>query len=620
MIFNRKPRYMRLYKSMMVAFTVLAAASACKVTDLEDPDARNARAAEKMYQVHFVSDEIEQKTAFGEPATSGDKTQYSTFWTENDSKIAVSLNLKSNKGATVTPSADFKSATFDADFSQSDVDAPYVFYAMSPYSAAIGASPSHGGYHFKISMEQTPSATSCDELAQVLAATTEVESVDAFSNVDLHFSHVTAYGKLTLKNMTIPEGAVLRSVDLTANVPLAGNFYYNYADNTLEESSPSRTLSIKLDNIGYDGSGTIGDIWFACAPCDLGGGTLKVDVNTDKGVLTRTIDVASGKLSFSAGRVSKFGVKMDEAEFQPAVDRWILVTDASTLRAGDQVIIATSATPGDAYAVSTTQNSNNRSRVGVTIAEDSGAIVLVNPGATVEVFGLLPGYYEGSFYFKEMVSESGRYLQSSNTGSSNALLSNAEETATNSTNRAFASWKITVSATTHESVMSSSGTVTSSGSSYYRHVRMNNSTSDFRTYRSTSLGSWNSTTTGTYPVYLYRKAAGVIVDDDPILEENAYGAYLSGNNLTCGAGDQLSREYHGDGTLTFAVITPSEKRIAEFNGIPANPAKGDTFTLGYNVITGTGQSNTDYYVTVVKVDGPKVWVSAGAGIGFIVKK
>ena len=109
-------------------------------------------------------------------------------------------------------------------------------------------------------------------------------------------------------------------------------------------------------------------------------------------------------------------------------------------------------------------------------------------------------------------------------------------------------------------------------------------------------------------------------DTDPILEQEVYGAYLAGVARVLGAGDQQSREYMGDGTVTFAILTPSAYEVAEFGGIPISPAKGDTFTLHYNLIQGRNQADTDYNVTVVKVDGPKVWLSTGNGNGFIVKK
>ena len=609
-------RMMRKYALAALAL-LLAAATGCKVTE-EDPAEKAAR-SEKMYPVHFVADEIETRTAFGEAETSGGSTSYPTYWTENDSKIAVSLNLKDFRGATVVPAEDYKSATFDAEFPQSEVTAPYVFYALSPFSAAVGATSSHGGYHFNILTEQTPLASSCDEGAQVMVASQEAESVEDFSSIDLHFSHVTAYGKLTLKNMSLPEGATVQSIDLTASTPFAGRFYYNFEEGTLEESSSSRTVTILPGNLTL-ADGVMGDIWFACAPADLGGGTLKIEVNTSAGVLSKTLEIGEGKLAFKTGRVSKFAVNMTNAQFTPIADRWVLVTDASTLAADDEIIIATSATAGSAYAVNTTQNSGrtpSRGGVQVTISKDTdGQMILQNPGSTVEVLTLLSGYRTGTFYLKETTSSTGRYLYASNNGDTNSLNSAVESTATNSTYRDYASWKITIS--DNVAVISTYGTVTRNSQSYYRHIRLNGTS--FGTYRSSSQTDWISTTSGTTDTYIFRKEAGVDVDNDPILTQEAYGAYLSGSNHVYGTGDQLSREYMNDGTVTFAILSPATFEVAEFGGIPTSPAKGETFTLNYNLISGRSQSDTDYNVTVVKVDGPKVWLSAGGGKGFIVKK
>ena len=596
-------------KFSWTALVLLVATVGCKVTE-EDPAQKAAR-AEKMYPVHFVADEIETRTAFGEAETAGGATSYPTLWTENDSKIAVSLNLNGAKGAEVHPADDFKSATFDADFSQSEVVAPYTFYAMSPFSAYVGTATSHGGFHFNIAAEQTPLAASCDEAAQVMAAMQEAESIDDFSSVDLHFSHVTAYGKLTLKNMALPEDATLQSIDLTASTPFAGRFYYLFEDGSLEESSSSRTVTLLPDNLTMEG-GVMSDIWFACAPADLGGGTLKVDVNTSAGVLSRTVEIAEGKLAFKAGRVSKFAVNMSSAVFTPVADRWVLVTDASTLAADDEIIIANSATAGAAYAMSTTQYDNYRGYTSVEIAVDSdGQKVIKNPSAQVEHLILVAGSgtYSSCFRLKDATNSSEGYLAATNSGSNNYLV-------TGNNNNNYDNWVITLSG--EQAIISTYGTVKNNGQNYYRHIRFNSDR--FATYRSSSRTSWNSSTAGTKGTYIFRKEAGVDIDNDPILTQEVYGAYLAGSNHVYGAGDQLSREYMNDGTVTFAILSPATFEVAEFGGIPTSPAKGETFTLNYNLISGRNQSDTDYNVTVVKVDGPKVWLSAGGGKGFIVKK
>ena len=80
---------------------ILGALSACNMTEQEQEPGKAA--AEKVYPVHFVADEIETRTAFGEATESGGVTTFPTLWTVNDSEIAVSLNLNPAKSATVNP-------------------------------------------------------------------------------------------------------------------------------------------------------------------------------------------------------------------------------------------------------------------------------------------------------------------------------------------------------------------------------------------------------------------------------------------------------------------------------------------------------------------------------------
>ena len=165
-------------KLLLLAAAALTVVYGCRMAE-EDPE--RAQANEKMYSVHFVADEIETKTVFTDAQTVDGQTEYPTRWSVNDSKIAVSLNLNNFRGADVNPSADFTTATFDTEFPQSEVQAPYTFYALSPYSACVGASSSHGGWHFNIPTEQTPLATTCDEAAMVLAASQEAAAIEEFS-------------------------------------------------------------------------------------------------------------------------------------------------------------------------------------------------------------------------------------------------------------------------------------------------------------------------------------------------------------------------------------------------------------------------------------------------------
>jgi hypothetical protein len=122
-------------------------------------------------------------------------------------------------------------------------------------------------------------------------------------------------------------------------------------------------------------------------------------------------------------------------------------------------------------------------------------------------------------------------------------------------------------------------------------------------------------------VYIFRKNPAVDPDADPILGNDIYGAYLSsGNTLHTAGTTQLSREYLDD-SITFAILFPGENKVLEFAGIPLAAAKGDTFDLALVNVVGRRKTTVGTFaVTVVKEDGPKLWLSDFIGNGFIVKR
>ncbi len=76
---------------------------------------------------------------------------------------------------------------------------------------------------------------------------------------------------------------------------------------------------------------------------------------------------------------------------------FVLVTDASTLNAGDEIIFVSSGTSGSADAMSTTQNSNNRSTTSVTVV--AGTPPTVTPTASTQILKLEGTI--GGWYFKD---------------------------------------------------------------------------------------------------------------------------------------------------------------------------------------------------------------------------
>ena len=155
-----------------------------------------------------------------------------------------------------------------------------------------------------------------------------------------------------------------------------------------------------------------------------------------------------------------------------------LVTDASTLAAGDVIIITGTASSGSGYAISTTQNTNNRGQASVTISNN--AITIPANNTTVQGITLEAGTTSGTLSFK--VGDNG-YLYAASS-SSNYLK-------TESTKTANSSWTISIS--------SNNATVTAQGSNSRKLMRHNSGSSLFACYAT-------NTSTGT-AVRIFKKSA-----------------------------------------------------------------------------------------------------------------
>ena len=109
---------------------------------------------------------------------------------------------------------------------------------------------------------------------------------------------------------------------------------------------------------------------------------------------------------------------------------WELVTDASTLAAGDRIVIAAS---GYDYAISTTQNSNNRAQAEIEKSNDKKTISAL--GSTVQIITLEAGTKSGTLAF----NVGSGYLYAASSGSN--YLRTEETLSANS------SWAITIAST-----------------------------------------------------------------------------------------------------------------------------------------------------------------------------
>lgn len=365
---------MRKFNYLSIAVIGLTAMFSCQTKEIDRPIERESKI------VHFHASELETKTAFGERTGEG---KYPTLWTENDSKVKVSLNYAAAKDAVVNPSDDFKTASFNASI-EDDETGSYTFYALSPSTAQYAAySSSTKTVGIEIPSTQTTLTNSVDEAAQILVA--KSETFDEFpEGVELSFSHAVAYGRMSLVNLNLGT-AVISSVSLTSSENFAGRYSYSPDTGEMTEKSASKTITVNTSSAS--------DIWFACAPVDLSdGGTLDVVVNTDKGTFTRPIVFPADKGNFVAGHVAKFSVNMQGISLV-APEVYTLVKSKSELTVDSEVIIVAST---EDFAISTTQNSNNRGQAGVTKTGET----INSPAGNVQVFNLVVGNKDNTAAFK----------------------------------------------------------------------------------------------------------------------------------------------------------------------------------------------------------------------------
>ena len=551
----------KFFQIAVTALMSLAALSGCRNAEQEVPEASSVKT------VRFHAGAAPTRTAFAE-AVDG---VYQTLWTENDSDILLSLNYGKAEASAVTPSADGTTASFEASFDASATSAPYTFYAVSPASAARAISPSRSAWSVYIAAFQHPSALSVDEDAQLLVAKSAA-SATLPGEVDLHFSHLTAYGRIALKNLELGDATVSK-VDLIFSTPVVGEWYWG-EDGTLTANGDSHTITLDTD--------ASGDLWFACAPVDVSGQTLKLVVFTDQGNLTREITFPEGR-KFNSGKVARFSVDMAGIEIQGG-DTFVLVTDASELQVGDEVLVVSK---DGTYALGAQQSSYRKE---VSVNATGG--VIADPGeATVLTLEL--GSAIGTWSFRT----GNAYLASTSSGN------NLTEVASKNAN---ASWKVTVS---------SSATLIQAQAGGSKLLKHNPSYHRFSCYKNSSTNVEN--------VVLYRKGSvPTSVEDDPLTAYDAYGSYLTGVERTYEPGvDQLLRSYP-DGKLEFAILRAADKEQLVVSGFDPSLAKGDAVTVtvawrkGLNYLL----KEESFNLKVVKEDGPKVWLGDGSGQGLILKK
>lgn len=475
----------------------------------------NVRLSESTQTITFTALTPDTKTHFGEKTD----TAYPTLWTGKE-QVAVSYNGGAKTLASISGSG--KSASISTDITVDGNAAEHKFMLASP-ADAITSFDSKGDIYFTIPSDQTPGEGTCDEAAQIIYASASCTAEQLNSNISLTFKHLTAYGNMSV---VLPEGAgKVKEIKLmTAATGLTGS--YGYGSLGLMEDVKKDELTLVTDK-------TTG-IFFACAPADLNGENLIVTVTTDKGVYEKDIDLKGKNLSFTAGKVSKFTVK-DFKVKSLVTESWNLVTDASTLKVGDEIIIAAK----DAnYAIGAVKTNN----FDVANITNSGNALEIPSGSSVQILTLEAGTKANTF----ALMSSGGYLYAASSKSNHLKVQDSIDD--------DASWTITISNTT-------AATIKSNGTNTRNIIKYNSANNLFSCYAS-----------GQEDVVIYVKNTTILDPNIPFLSINP-GKY---DTKIPAAGQ----------TLTFTVMTnQAEWTVTSSdatNFAVAKAADGFTVTVSEN--------------------------------------
>lgn len=417
----------------------------------------------------------------------------------------------------------------------------------------------------------------------------------------------------------VTDNGVTGNWDFTTGTPMTYNNGVYTASFTANVANTFILFARKLGN-GVDwntryvfGPDSSGDWWLPTS----GNGNGNIDLNDDDpikiqtaGTYIITIDATGNTVTFT---ITKEVV--NEGDF-------VLVTAATQLAAGNEVIIVNSGEAGAAKAMSTTQNNNNRGDTDVTVT----ATKKVTATETTQIF-TLEGDNTG-WYFKTVNGATSGYIYAAS-NSSNHLKTEAEPDVNGNAKAAI-------------SISGNVASIVFQGNNSHNVLQHNSSSSIFSCYGSASQGD----------VYLYQRTAStepsITVNPSsldlviPVGESSVSGNVTVTETNTTGTtsvsinGDTnifsatlengtLTVTYNGNATMT----SPDVATITLTNGdatatvnvtgyklpmtVTITPADGHTFST--STVTGLIESNVADALIEYSFDGT-TWYTYDFNDGF----
>lgn len=224
--------------------------------------------------------------------------------------------------------------TFTADFNKTDGAEKYTFGAFYPYAYKSTTS----SISLTVPQTQTPTATSYDPAADILVSTQPVVTAGLPDKIQFQLSRMVALVNMTVTG--INPGESIQKITVISSAKPAGTATFKvHETNTVENAVWYNNYEDITLNMGGRTATGSDAVWFTTIPTDLSGTDLTVKVSTDKNDYIKTIDLTGKTLKFERANIARFTVTDLAVAEKPKTYK--LLTDASELTPGDQVILCT---------------------------------------------------------------------------------------------------------------------------------------------------------------------------------------------------------------------------------------------------------------------------------------
>lgn len=460
---------------LLAAGTVALLASCAKVVEDE---------VQKEKEVETVIEEEAQFTyTFGIGSSDKDtKSEFSAAdryvsWEEGTDFLGVyakkgdNISYNQKCGVVTDPALSF---TIKSHYALESGDALYAYYPYDYVNTSTTEYQNPNNVHLKISDAQSQDGDIFDSSVMPMVAKYVLEE-DLAADTDkpvatMNFANLAGVldFKIYSSNASYQTETV-QSVTFEAASAICGEFNYNLSALDYETAS-TMTISgytgTKITTTVTNASALTGDkatAYDVCMAVAPGSYTGTVTVVTDKAVYT--YNVSSAK-TVGRSQIMSLGVNLNNGSrtsIDPTSYAWTLVKDVNAIAPGEWVIIA--ALEND-YALSTTQNTNNRGQVAISKSGDA-----LTAAATSQIFEIETGSAASSYAFKAVNGATrGQYIYAQSSTSNNMRSQEAID--------GNASWALTINSSTGDADIVAQGTNT------HNVLRHNDSSSLFSAYES----------------------------------------------------------------------------------------------------------------------------------------